>query len=138
MRSAATDPRTKRAKDGISRQERFELYSRAFLSVTQVYREIRELPLITAFSLDPDERGGEKLTPLGIEFCVDIENATKKALENNPELLKVWMQLVRDDAAADEKLERRVIWQCGKMYVARKLRPGQYFRINRYPTRSAA
>ena len=124
---------TDRRDGGLSRQELTAIYLGAFEETIRAYRETRELPPLAAASFDPDGHGNRKLTATGIEYVCDVENATKKALDNNPELLKAWSQIVNGETVP-EKLESKIAWACGKLYAARKLRPRQYFRVNLHPT----
>lgn len=120
-----------RRNDGTSRQELAALYADTCGAVLKAYREIRQLQPVVASSIDPDEAGNRKLTPIGIEFCIDCENATKKALERHPELVDVWMRIVREEPV-DVKLESKIAWLCGKVYVARKLHPARYFKVQKF------
>lgn len=116
-----------------SRSELSALHADVFKAVIAAYVKTRELQPVIASRIDPDPSSrSQKLTATAIEFCIDIEHATEKALANEPVLQKAWFALALEEPV-DPEIERRVIERCGRVYFARRLAPWLYWRPNRYP-----
>lgn len=73
---------------------------------------------------------------LGGEYRCDVQRATQKALQNRPDLSPALRYLIREQAGLSDhsgqipSLGNRVdvIQRCGKLFLARSLDPGKYFR----------
>jgi hypothetical protein len=100
--------------------------TRHFFEVVTAYVRIRSLSPITA--VNPDDEGvpNKQLNASGIEFLVDVELATKKALNNEPYLLRQWETLAYQEAQVPDAT--KIAHRCGRIYERRKLLPNAYFR----------
>jgi hypothetical protein len=100
-----------------------------FERVQKMYAEIRQSEPIGASSVyfQLGESRGQRLTAASINFCIDAERATAKALENNRALMDVWQKLLIGESVELDAAST-VIRLCGELYVQRGLEPTQYFR----------
>jgi hypothetical protein len=95
-----------------------------FDSVIAAYLDIASLSPLVACSYD-DEHRSRKLGPELIHYKADIENATSKALKNNPDLIRQWEDAVFDEAT---NVSPAIVRECGRVYSARKLQPHIYLK----------
>ena len=108
-------------------RDRFAEQKELFDSVVRAYVEIsEELPLITAFSYDPDAPRQRTLTPDAIHFRVDVESATETALRDLPALQRAWFRLACGDKV-EAALAKPTVTRCARLYQARSLDPNLYF-----------
>lgn len=96
-----------------------------FKRVIDAYIDVRNTPPVAAISHDPAVIN-PKLGADLIHYCVDVENATRKSLNNNPALFEQWEKLVCGDAVPNAA---SIIRKCAKIYRARKLLPVEYFKV---------
>ena len=68
-----------------------------------MYAELRQSEPTGASDIyfELGERRSQRLTPNGVEFCIDVEHATTKALEGNPALMDVWKKLLTGDSGVE-------------------------------------
>lgn len=111
-----------------TKQEQNAYYEKAAIAVIEAYARIRQLSPVVASNLDPDPvKRSEKLTYNLLDWCVDIESGTAKALVNLPELQRVWFEIAfGNPVAAGQRNE--VLQRCGRIYAARGLEPWRYWR----------
>jgi len=121
-----------------SKVELYEKYEGIFQAVTKAYLHIKQLSPLIACQADPNDptSRSEKLTTDAINFAVDVERSTERALSDSPELQAVWFRLVAGETVAP-KLAKQTTILCGRVYSANKLEPWRYFRHNKYPERRA-
>jgi hypothetical protein len=103
-------------------------WRKTFWQVSDFYLDARNTPSLCAINYDetvPNRRMGANL----IHFIVDCENATKKALDNDPELLERWQTIIEKEK--DVPGSASIISKCGRLYSIRKLIPSDYFRVIR-------
>jgi hypothetical protein len=103
-----------------------------FYQVVGTYLEILATPPIIASDPD-DEARPRKLGPKLIEYKIDIELATKRALGNDITLLQHWESIVFGEKV-EASLAEHIARKCGKTYAARKLSPFDYFKFIRKGT----
>jgi hypothetical protein len=112
----------------------FRFQQELFNAVIRAYRAIRASHPLAASQPDPDSQPNKRLTFSGVEFVVDVENATSFALKGRPNqtaLQRVWFQLVTEDDDEDAELARHVITLTSEVYRQRDLDPALYFRTIR-------
>jgi hypothetical protein len=99
--------------------------TRHFFEVVTAYVRIRSLSPITA--VNPDDEGvpNKQLNASGIEYLIDVELATKKALNDDPYLLRQWETLAYQEAQVPDAT--KIAHRCGRIYERRKLLPNAYF-----------
>lgn len=100
--------------------------SRVFHQVTQAYVDIRSLSPIVAVNYDDEAKPNRKLNADVIHFICDVESATRKALDNDANLLEQWDRLVYQEAQVPNAA--KIASRCGRMYQKRLLAPHEYFR----------
>jgi hypothetical protein len=95
-----------------------------------MYAELRQSEPTGASDIyfELGERRSQRLTPNGVEFCIDVEHATTKALEGNPALMDVWKKLLTGESGVEIDTATTVTRLCGELYIQRGLEPGEYFR----------
>jgi hypothetical protein len=121
-----------------TRAELYEHYELVFYAVAKEYARLRALSPVVASIVDPDGIGkSTKLTFDSVNYAVDIERATEKALESRLDLQAAWFCLALDEPV-NPKLARDTITQCGRIYSARKLAPWHYHKPNKYPQKQGA
>jgi hypothetical protein len=100
-----------------------------FDSVVRAYVDILGLSPLTARDYD-EEVHPRKLVPAYIDYAVDIEHATAKALKNDAALMRQWEQNVTDlyNGSAAAHVSYGIIRDCGRIYRARKLHPAIYLK----------
>lgn len=121
--------RNKPVVDIESEQKRL---TRHFFEVASLYARIKCLPPITA--VNPDDEGvpNRQLNAEAIEFIVDVEAATTKALDGDPNLIKQWETLAYQEGQCTNAA--KIASRCGRIYERRKLLPNAYFRyVKRNP-----
>jgi hypothetical protein len=96
-----------------------------FWRVIKGYKDVCELSPLVAAVLDPNETP-KKLGADGIIYICDIEIATRRALDNNYELLDQWQRLVNGENTPNSA---SIINKCGRMYCRRRLAPATYLRF---------
>jgi hypothetical protein len=96
-----------------------------FWRVIVGYRSISELSPVVAMVWDPCETP-KKLGVDGIHFICDVQIATQKALDNNPELFDQWQCLVNGEGSPNAA---SIIARCGRLYKSRRLAPASYLRF---------
>lgn len=96
-----------------------------FKGVVDAYIDVRNTPSLAAISHDPAVIN-PKLGADLIHYIVDVENATRKSLDNNPALIEQWEQLVCGNTVPNAA---SIIRKCARIYRARKLLPGEYFKV---------
>jgi hypothetical protein len=99
---------------------------RVFYEVSRAYADIHSLSPIAAICYDDEAKPNRKLGPDVINFLVDVERATRKALENDGNLLKQWKTLVFEETQVPNGAT--IANRCGRLYEIRRLRPIDYFR----------
>jgi hypothetical protein len=99
--------------------------TRHFFEVVSAYVRIRSLSPITA--VNPDDEGvpNKQLNASAIEYLVDVEAATKRALNNDTNLLQQWETLAYQEAQVPNAT--KIASRCGRIYERRKLLPHAYF-----------
>jgi hypothetical protein len=95
-----------------------------FERVIKGYRHIRLLSPIVSINCDPLAKS-TKLDVAGIHFLADVALATRKALNNDPQLLDQWEQLMDGQ---DVPNASSIVRRCASVYERRKLAPSTYFR----------
>lgn len=96
-----------------------------FERVISAYNDVRNIPPITAISLDP-EFINPKLGPDLINYLIDVEHASRKALKHNDVLFEQWKRVVNGE---DVPNIASIAVRCGRVYRARKLLPVEYFKV---------
>lgn len=135
MRNLSAPADSRQQRTTWTRAELDAHYQKVFHAVVAEYVKLKALSPIVASSIDPDGIGkSTKLTYGNIDYIVDIESATEKALENRLDLQATWFCLALGEAVAP-KLARETISRCGRLYVARGLAPWKYHKSNRYTHR---
>jgi hypothetical protein len=85
-----------------------------------------------------------KLVPGFVDYKIDLQHATTKALKNNPDLIRQWDDAVSENIGDDfnsSRLSYGVVRDCARIYQARKLHPAIYLkkmrkgRPGRYPAK---
>jgi hypothetical protein len=110
----------------------FSHHKLVFEAVSKAYSTIKNSHPVVASNPDRDApRQPRPLTFAGIEYAVDVEKATALALRDQPRLQAAWFQLIAGDTTVDPALAMRTIRACAKVYEARGLDPGEYFRKTR-------
>jgi hypothetical protein len=100
-----------------------------FEAVAKAYTTIKNSHPVVASNPDTDAPSQSRpLTFAGIEYAVDVDNATETALKDQPRLQAAWFQLIAGDTTVDPTLAIRIIRACGTVYDSRGLDPGEYFR----------
>lgn len=102
-----------------------------FNEAVRGYRDALAASPLVAASYDEDVRP-RRLGAELIHFKIDIEHATEKALQGRPDLLAVWHRIVHEDESIPANLYARVALRCGRIYLARKLTPYEYFTVIRH------
>jgi hypothetical protein len=104
--------------------EQRKQWQAVFYSVISAYRDLLSLSAMTARNYD-EHVYPRKLIPDAINYKVDIQNATAKALKNNQELILQW-----EDAAFDEgfNVSPSIVRECARVYSARELQPQIYLK----------
>jgi len=95
-----------------------------FWRVIHAYNETRLLPCITAINPDPISQS-HRLDVYCIHYICDVELASRRALDNNLELLDQWARLTDGENVANAT---SIIRRCASVYERRKLAPSTYFR----------
>jgi hypothetical protein len=107
----------------------FSHYKLIFDAVSKAYFTTKNSHPVVACNPDRDAPCQSRpLTFAGIDYAVDVENATATALKDQPTLQSTWFRLIAGDTTVDPALAMRTIRACGKMYELRGLDPGEYFR----------
>ena len=96
-----------------------------FWRVIVGYRSVSELSPVVAMVWDPCV-APKKLGVDGIHYIVDIQLATEKALNGNPELLDQWQRLVNGENTPNAA---SIVNRCGRLYKSRRLAPASYLRF---------
>ena len=109
-----------------------------FDEVQKAYMHVKEGQPFGASTiyLDDGERSN-RLTIPGIEYCIDVENATRAALQDDSVLLEVWTKLALEQPTYSNQAND-VTQRCGREYLKRNLMPCIYFRPNKYLRRRKA
>jgi len=117
----------------------YRVCNETFQKVQQTFLTLRNSEPIGCSNIyfEPGEQRGMRLTTTGIEFCVDVERTTNRALEGETALKQTWARMLLG-LDVDRQLANIVIQRCGEQYVRLGLSPTQYFRRNKYPERNAA
>lgn len=124
---------TRRQRHNVTDAERFQHYQNVFRAVTEAYERTRRLSPVAAHQTDPTSHS-KRLLPDSVNFVVDIQHATEKALESRLDLQDAWFKIVAGEPV-EAKTTREVISRCGRLYSARKLQPWKYFVRDRYAHR---
>lgn len=121
-----------------SRAELLAHFENSFTATVMQYSKLKTSSPIVASCCDPDGLDrSERLTPDAIEYLADIENATRCALRDKPQLEGVWFALALGQPT-EPKLAQQCMEACGRVYAARGLEPWKYHQRDRYPKRRAA
>lgn len=99
--------------------------ARHFHQVASTYIRMRSLSPVSAFRIDDEAAPNLKLNAEVIHFCIDVERATAKALNNDPALLAQWQQLAEGTTQVPDAA--KITHCCGRVYEQRRLIPHQYF-----------
>lgn len=110
-----------------SRYDRQARWGRTLNFVAKTYKHIRNLEPVVAINYNDEEPPNEKLTYDSINFLVDVDNATQKAIGNDPFLYAEWVKLVNGEEV-NSGLISRLANKLGRCFEARELHPGKYFR----------
>jgi len=124
-----------RATPRMTLREEERRHKEVFQSVLQGYRAATCLPPTTAREIDPAPTSRPKwITETQIDYKIDVQKATEKAIGGDPKLEAAWFDLL-DNLPVAENLAHTVITKCGRLYRSRGLSPALYFQIDRYPHR---
>src|SRR3954465_7951294 len=107
--------------------EQQKRWRRIFDAVIDGYRDVLCASPLVASNPD-DEVRARRLGPDLIHYKVDIENATRQALKNVV-LIKAWGKIVEGVDPVPAAVLAQLVSKCGRIYMARKLTPYDYFRI---------
>jgi hypothetical protein len=113
-----------------------------FEAVVTAYRDLLSLSPLVARDYD-SEVHPRKLLPGFVDFKIDIQHATSKALKNDEDLIRQWENAIfnnTDDEFNFSRLSYGVVRDCARIYQTRKLHPAIYlkkFRKGRPDRRSA-
>lgn len=114
-------------------EESYQLAS-IFEAVINALNEIRALPLIAAHQMDDELPRQRIYNALATTYLADLDKATRTALSRNgelqPDLWNAFCALVEGERVT-ASLARAVTQRCGRLYRARRLSPGSYFRPKR-------
>jgi len=125
-----------------SAAERWAEQRRLVVLVVAAFRAVKDLSPVIAFNPDPDSGSNtNRWSPDSAHYAVDVENTVRRVIESKPEterlaLVKAWEALLSDDGKLDKDEQNLIRLLSGPMY-AKRLHPGLYFRVNRYPQRSS-
>jgi hypothetical protein len=108
-----------------SAYEQQKRWTTIFYQVIAAYYDVLCTSPLVACNYD-DEVRPRRLGPGLQHFKIDVDNATAKALENNPVLLEQWEQLVNEEPVPPNTAES-IARKCGRIYQARHLSPAIYF-----------
>jgi hypothetical protein len=129
---AQIETEAKEASAQWTKKEQALHYEKVALETIAAWVKIRSLAPIVSSNPDPDPvKRNEKLTYNLIDWIVDIENATLKALENQPGLQQAWFAIAME-SAVNVNDRHETLQRCGRVYAHRELAPWQYWRRNRY------
>ena len=107
----------------------FSHYKLVFDAVAKAYTIIKNSHPLIASNPDQDApRQSRPLTFAGIEYVIDVENATATALKDQPALQAAWFRLIAGGTNVDPALAMRTIRTCAKVYEVRGLDPGEYWK----------
>lgn len=110
-------------------QERCRLKG-IFEAVATAYRDLISLSPAVARNYD-SEVHPRKLVPEYINYKVDLQHATSKALKYNPELIRQWENAILDNTDDEFNFSRisyGIVRDCARVYQARKLHPAIYLK----------
>ena len=101
--------------------------------VIEAYLRIREAPPVVCVNLDPQpESRSHKWTPVGAEFCADVESALRRFLVIRPDritLRQAWETLLqREDYSRITSSERTLVMALAPIFTRNGLSPHLYFR----------
>lgn len=112
--------------DSTKKKSLQQYNSRAFDHVVKHYAIMVQLDPLCSSDIDPSHHPGKK-RPSTIEYCADVEAATRHALRDDPAQYDLWCQIVRlrDSLEPDYPIgvqqANTVIQPCGREYRRRKL-----------------
>jgi hypothetical protein len=101
-----------------------------FEAVATAYRDLISLSPAVARNYD-SEVHPRKLVPEYINYKVDLQHATSKALKYNPELIRQWENAILDNTDDEFNFSRisyGIVRDCARVYQARKLHPAIYLK----------
>lgn len=125
--SAQLDRISENAAARITKREQALYRERTALAVIAEWVRIRSLEPVIAHCIDPDPvQRSQRLSYDLIGFACDIELATEKALANEPELQRTWLNIAQDKPVS-ANLRNKVLQACGRVYVGRGLEPWRYW-----------
>jgi hypothetical protein len=124
-------PHAVAVKDTYSRayEERCRLKT-LFEAVVTAYRDLLSLSPMVARNYD-EEVHPRKLVPGFVDYKIDLQHATTKALKNNPDLIRQWENAIfnnTDDEFNFSLISYAIVRDCARIYQARKLHPAIYLK----------
>ena len=105
---------------------RYAELKEVFDSTVDAFKQLRELPTLSAFSYDDEAPRSRIITPRAIDYAVDITNAVAYALRNAPELEAGFDALMEGHPVAAD-IAKAVVTRCGPVFADRDLTPEKYF-----------
>jgi len=116
---------------GLAKESQWQWQCRLVNSVADAYRQIKQLPVLCATDYDPTPATRpRRLSPDSIDFLVDVENGVRDACNGDSELLASWARLLEDDSVIGQS-DAKAVRRLARVFEARHLHPGQYFKIIR-------
>lgn len=99
-------------------KQRWDAQQQAFFQTVASYVKTKELPLVTASTIDDELPRGKTLGAggLGLDFLCDVEMVTEKVLQGDEPAQRAWFALALGEKV-DPDLARRVIQRCGSAYL---------------------
>ncbi|WP_158788591.1 hypothetical protein [Granulicella sp. L46] len=119
------------AVTGLAKESRWEWELRLVQSVSDAYKQVRQLPVLCATDYNPSPpTRSRRVSPDSVHYEIDVLHAVTFACNGDAEMLASWERLVEDDTVVSNK-EAKLIRRLARVFEARGLHPGQYFRIVR-------
>jgi hypothetical protein len=122
----------------VTKRELLTQQRNLFDRVISAYVQVRGYPVVVA--VDPDDdpvSRSHKWTPTLCHYLVDVELSTTDALKELPELQAAWFTLAAGEIV-EPSLAEQVVSRCARLYKARGLDPGLYFRPSHRRGRAAS
>lgn len=115
----------------VKRVSRVSPWKRELVTkVIRCYRDLRNLPEITAINIDPTPGSqSKKKSANSIHYTVDVRNSLAAAIEgqsDRPELIKAWTRLLADENVIDP-IQARLIDLLAPILRTREIEPWLYF-----------
>jgi len=105
---------------------RYAELKEVFDSTVDAFKQLRELPTLSAFSYDDEAPRSRIITPRAIDYAVDITNAVAYALRDAPELEAGFDALIDGQTVAAD-IAKAIVTRCGPVFADRGLTPQKYF-----------